>query len=185
MAFAALPAVASLAAGAISAVGAISSAMGQKEAASYQAQVARNNAMAAEAARRYEIQKGLINAQDQDRANAELKGKQRAAMAASGFDMNTGTMQDIQISQDMLGRTDSLRKAHAGELAGWKLKQQANNFLSEAEIARFRGDSAMTAGLLSAGGSLIGGAGQFAAKWPTFGSAPAPVLGTPSVYGTL
>jgi hypothetical protein len=181
-----------LVSGVIGAVGAVASGMAQKNAAEYQAQVARNNAIAAENMRKYEIQKGLLDAEEQDRQNADLKGKQQAAMAASGFDMNEGTMREIGVSQTILGRTDSLRRAHAGELAGWKLQGQANNFRAEAQLAESKGKNAMLAGFIGAGSSLIGGAGGFASKWAgmsSTGSSSYSAGGTsyqsPTVYGTL
>jgi hypothetical protein len=188
MAFmAALPAIASVASGVLGAAGALYSGFSAKQAADYQAKVAMNNAKAAEDMRRTEIQRGLQEAQEQDMANAEKQGQTRAAMAASGFDINTGTQREIGVSQTVLGRTDSLRRAYSGELAGWKLRNQADSFRSEAEIAKYKGDSAMTSGMIGAGGSLIGGAGQFASKWPTFNgnfSYAPESTGTPSVYGT-
>lgn len=182
-----LAAVAPLVSGVIGAVGAVYQGMAAKDAAEYQAQVARNNAKAAEDMRRYEIQKGLLDAEEQDRQNAQLKGQQQAAMAASGFDMNEGTMRDIAVSQTILGRTDSLRRAHAGELAGWKLRNQANNFRAEAGLAEARGQNSMLSGFIGAGSSLIGGAGSFASKWynQPGGYSGGTSYQTPTVYGTL
>jgi len=163
------------------AAGALYQGFAGKQAAEYQAQVARNNATAAEQMKRYEIQKGLLEAQDQDRANAEKVGQQRSAMAASGFDMNSGTMREIGVSQTILGRTDSLRRAHAGELAGWNLQNKANNFRAEANIAESRGKHSMLSGLFGAGASLIGNAQRFDTKWNSFTPAR---TGVPTVYGT-
>jgi len=182
-----LAAAAPIITGVIGAAGAVYQGMAAKDAADYQAAVARNNAKAAEDMRRYEIQRGLLSAEEQDRKNAELSGQQRAAMAASGFDMNSGTMRDIGVSQTILGRTDSLRRAHEGELAGWKLKNQANNFQAEAGLAEARGNSSLLSGFVNAGTSLIGGAGSFASKWYNMpgGYANNTTYQTPTVYGTL
>lgn len=155
---------------AVSAFGAIQQGMAAKNAAEYQAQVARNNALRAEQMKRSEIQKGLIEAEEQDRTNSEIAGRQRNAMAASGFDLNEGTMREIGVSQTILGRTDSLRRAHAGQLAGWKYQAQAENFRADAQLSQMRGKNAMTAGLFNAGGSLIGGATKFADKWQNYNS---------------
>jgi len=180
---AALPVISTV----MGAAGAVYTGFAQKQAADYQAQVARNNALAAEQMKRVEIQNGLIAAQEQDRANAEKAGMQRAAMAASGFDINEGTQREIGVSQTILGRTDSLRKAHAGQLAGWNLQNRADNFRAEASLAESRGNNAMMSGIFGGATSLIGGATKFSDKWNMY-SSPAPTqlrLGTPSVYGTL
>lgn len=153
---------------ALSVGGAIYGGLSSQAAGKYQAQIARNNAIQAERMAEFERQKGLMDAQDQDRKNAQVAGQQRVAMGASGFDLNEGTFRDVQTSQTILGRTDSLRRKHQGDLNAWRYNSQAANFLAEADLLEAKGDNAMVAGLFNAGTSLIGGAGQFSEKWMNY-----------------
>jgi hypothetical protein len=75
------------------AVGAITQASAQQDAAKYQAAVARNNQITASQNAQYAAQAGAVEAQARDRRNASIAGSILAGQGASGIDINSTNIQ--------------------------------------------------------------------------------------------
>jgi murein L,D-transpeptidase YcbB/YkuD len=185
--------------GAVSAVGAIqqgnaaaNTARYQAEAANaaaeaqrYQMQVANNNAVTAQQNAAYERARAANEAEIQDQKSRATMGAQLAGMAASGFDVNTGSAVDIRDSTKRLGRLDNLSVRQAGELSAREFDQQsrndkasaalygagADNSLREASFRRSQVSDARTAGYLGAFSSLLGTASSVGTKWTNYKAA--------------
>ena len=198
-----IAAAASLAAtvigGAVSAMGAIQqgnaaantaryqaeSAAAAAEAQRYQMQVANNNAISAQQNAAYERARAANEAEIQDTKSRATMGAQLAGMAASGFDVNTGSAIDIRESTKKLSRLDNLSVRQAGELSAREFDQQARNdkasaalygagaqnSMREAAFRRSSASDARTAGYLGAFSSLLGTASSVGSKWNTFKTA--------------
>lgn len=143
---------------AVSATGAIASAQAQSNSAKYNAQVESNNAGAAAQQAQYDAQQ----ISDKTRRNV---ANQRAAMAASGFDPNSGTFKDVTYDTNQQGERDRLSRMYQGRLG-------VNRSQSQAQLDSSQGSNALTAGYLGAGSSILGAANQAAsiASNPNFNS---------------
>lgn len=185
--------------GAVSAVGAIQqgnaaaataryqaeSAVAAAEAQRYQMQVANNNAISAQQNAAYERARAANEAEIQDQKSRSTMGAQLAGLAASGFDVNTGSAVDIRDSTKKLSRLDNLSVRQAGELSAREFDQQsrndkasaalygagADNSMREASFRRSQGSDAKTAGYLGAFSSLLGTAASVGTKWNSYKSA--------------
>ena len=133
----------------------------QQDAADFQASVLRNQA----------IEAGQIGA-EQERQSAEqqkqLQGLQTVALAGSGQLVGTGSALETIADTAKVGAFDR-------ELIKQRTKSAQQGLISNAELLEFQGDAAASAGLLSAGGTLLSGLGQLgivAAKWKSFNGNP-------------
>ena len=89
------------------------------------------------------------------RRMAILRGQQRAQAAASGLNVDAGSMADIQDASMVEGEHDVSTNAlnHARE--AWGHNVQATNHKNAASAARAAGRNAFMGGLLGAGTSLL------------------------------
>lgn len=87
-------------------------------------------------------------------------GTQRAQLAASGVDVNFGTAADLQTDTLMLGYEDSqiIGENTTREMRGYEIS--AANHVMQGRAAKAKGKAAKTAGFISAGATLLGGASQ-------------------------
>ena len=148
---------------AVSAYGAYQQGQSQKAMAGYNAQVAANNATMAEyaaqdASRRGEEEVAAI------RRNADmLKGSQRASMAARGLDLAEGTAAELQDQSDFFALTDINTARNNARREAWSIRNQGANYTSEANMQRATARSINP--LMSAGATLLTGAGHVAGRW--------------------
>ena len=156
-------------------LGAIAQAQGQRHAAAakaneyrYQAQVDDNNRKVA-----------LWKAQDaQDRGAkdeaalrvkvAQLKGRQKSALAASGVEIGDGSALDILGDTAALGELDALTIRSNAEREAYEQKVNASNLAANASMKRMGADNALIAGRIGATTSLLSGAGSIASKWQSY-----------------
>lgn len=151
IAAAAIPMVASLASTGISTM----SAINQGEAAQ---QVANNNAKMAEYAAQDAQRRGEQDAQAIQRRGAALQSSQRVSLAAKGLDLDYGTAADLQDQTDFFTRSDTVTARENAARESWSLRARG-------QAERAKGDFAASNSRLTAAGSLLGGAGQVAARW--------------------
>ena len=139
---------------ALTGVGQIQAGMAANEAGKANARIQRR--LAADA-----IARGDAEAQDQQIKNAAFKGEQAAAFGASGAEIESGSSLNILADTAELGKLDELRIRNNAQREAFALESGAA--ISEAE-----GSNARTSSFLTAGGTLLGGAGQVASKWKVF-----------------
>ena len=130
----------------VSAYGAMSSATAQSNAAKFNSQVASNNAATA-------TQQAKFDATQISDATRRNVANQRAAMAASGFDANTGTFADVSSDTKRQGEMNRLARIYQGRVGG-------NQQMSQAQLDSAQAGYAVTAGYFGAGSALLSGAGQ-------------------------
>ena len=124
-------------------------------------QVGRNNAIMAERAAQDAQRRGEQEAIAARRKTDQLRGLQRARMAANGLDINFGTPADILDQTDFFAQSDQATIRNNAKRQAWADRAQGANFTSQ-------GDAAATQANLSAFGTLLGGGGQLADKWYTY-----------------
>lgn len=142
-----------------------------------QAVVAENNAQLAE----YQAQDVLRQGAEQESqikvAGAQLKGRQKVALAASGVDITTGSAADILTGTDIQTQIDANTARDNALRSAWGYRTQGTSYQDSAGTARadaalYRQDAAnLRAGSRSirpnaaAALSLLGSAGQVAGAW--------------------
>jgi hypothetical protein len=151
-------AVTGLAGTAISAYGAYQGYQAQARADDYNAQIAAQNERFAQMYAQDAIARGAQEEEAHRRKVAATLGSQRAAMGASGTQVNTGTNLDLLTDTVELGELDALiirdnarREARDYEIQGW-------NYGAQSELSRLSASSARSAAPLGAAGTLLGGA---------------------------
>lgn len=155
------PGILAIASAAVSAVGTGYSAIKQAQQLRYQAAVAEQNASLAARAGQQEQENTRQAALDHYRRVAQLKGAQRAQMAANGINVNFGSALDVQADTDMLGREDARRIYTQGARAVEARDFEASNYFGEADAQRGAATGALISGALDIGSTALSSASQF------------------------
>jgi hypothetical protein len=146
-----------------SAVGAYYGAQSQKASLELQASLSDINARMSESAAQQTLLTGQREAQKSRIATANLKGSQRASMAANGIDLGEGTANQILTSTDVLGEIDANTLQANAVRNAWGYRTQGVNQSNQALMSR------AAAGAISPGmaatSSLLGSAGSVASNW--------------------
>lgn len=132
---------------------------------SYEAQAAvdRNNAQISEWQADDAIRRGRVDAMAARRRARQVGGRQRAAIAASGVDMTTGSALEMLTDTQFFGEVDVNTLQDNAAREAWALRNQAAGYKSEADLMRARAsaESPMMAGVTS----LLTSAGRVASNW--------------------
>ena len=175
--------IASLAA---SAAGTVMQMQQQQAMADYNAAVARNNAIAqrqqAEAqANRLEMEASDAQARGREEARqarlekAQNIASQRAAFAASGVDVGSGTPVGVLQDTAESGERDALQIKNNAAREAWGLRTDAQDALYEAEVASTQAEQDARAaefrGRSQAIGTLLSGASRTAGNYVRFRNA--------------
>jgi hypothetical protein len=146
---------------AVTAIGTIQQGVAQKNALQYQSQVAQNNAIIAaqnaENASEVSQQKVASTAMKEAAVGGEIK----AAQAAGGVDVNTGSNKAVQVSQRQLGKLDTLTEQEKGQQQVYGYRTQQANFQAQSGLYAYEGPQALTGAELGAAGTALGSA----SKW--------------------
>jgi hypothetical protein len=124
-------------------------------------QVGRNNQIMAEYAAQDAQRRAGEDAIKVQQKASQLKGTQRATMAAKGLDLGVGTQADLLDQTDFFGATDVATTRNNGNRDAWSARQQGAN-------ARAQGDASARQGGMSAFSTLLGTAGSVSDKWMTY-----------------
>ncbi len=122
------------------------------------AAVGRNNQIMAEYAAQDAQRRGEEDAQAVRRKADQLKGTQRATMAARGLDLNAGTAADLLDSTDFFSEVDQNTARYNAKRDAWSSRAQGAQAAAQGRAARQQGN-------LAAFGTLLGTTGQVADKW--------------------
>ncbi|MCW5155508.1 hypothetical protein [Burkholderia cenocepacia] len=165
---------------AISTVGAISGGMAKSAQANQQAAALdRNAALSDQQATQVYAQN--VNRETAQRAQAAQQlGEQRAAVAESGFNPNSGSALDTQVQSVRNAELDALQTRYQGILQGQSLEDQAQQDRYAARTARANARNSLVAGGISAAASLLGGVAQYGKSSGLFGG----VTNSLKSYGT-
>lgn len=143
--------------------GAYKSAAGQKAALNYQAGVADSNANISDQQAHFAELNGAQMEYGSRLKTAGMIGDQKAAAAANGVDISTGSPVEIQASTKYLGELDADTIRDNAARQEWAFKTQATGFRNEAAMDRSTA-SAMNP-WMSGIGSLLSSAGTVSEKW--------------------
>lgn len=150
------------------AYGAMRQGQAQSAALAYQAQVARNNQTIAGQYAQQATQDGENKVAAKQQQTAQMIGAQRAAMAANGVDLDSGSPLRLQEDTAKLGNVDAMtiRNSAAREAYGYQL--QGLSYGQQAQLDQSSSDNAVTAGNLNAFSSILGGAASVGKQWTQY-----------------
>lgn len=137
----------------------------------YQALVDKNNAKIEEYKRADAINRGEEAAQDAMRQRADLIGRQRAALAASGVDATQGSAVDVLATTEFYGQQDVNRIQANAAREAWGYDITKKDATESSKLASWQAQTygnqagAISPGkqaALAGGGSLLSSAGSYA-----------------------
>lgn len=156
---AALPALGSV----IGAVSAVSSALGsinqgksQAASARYNAQVQENNAQIAKNNATLAGQEGAANAGIQQQKTRATVGAIKAAQAANGVDVNSGSALDVRSSAAELGQLSAITIRSNAAKSAYAYQTGASSNEAQAQLDRQEAKNDIKAADITAGTSLLG-----------------------------
>lgn len=134
--------------------------------------IAENNARMAKIRVEETLKQGEVDAAAFRGKMARFKGSQKAALAASGVDVNFGSAQRIQEETEMLAAVDEQRIKNNAALQAWGFQTESVNASLQskykAQALRNQGQTVLIGGAVSAGAIAYGGMGKM--KAPTTGN---------------
>ncbi len=144
-------------------VGSYNQSKATKAAYTYQGQVNENNAKIAQWQAQDALQRGATAEQRQRMSTAQLRGSQRARLAANGVALDEGSPLNILQDTDYMGEVDALTIRDNAAKEAWGYRNQAAGYGSDAAMLRSRAsaENPMFAGATS----LLTGAGSVADAW--------------------
>src|SRR6266404_6941691 len=146
-------------------IGQANQAQAQAASANYQAQVARNNQMVQQWSAANALKQGQV-AEDQQRQKTGLViGAQRAALAAQGGDVTSGSAIDIFGDTARAGEMDALTIRSNAIRQSWGFQVAGANAGAQAGLYSAQAANTMANLPFGIGSSLLGGASGLADKW--------------------
>lgn len=147
----------------MSTASAIASANAQKDAYAYQARISDINAKLAEVSAEQELAKGRQEQLQLQTAVENLKGSQRASMAASGIVLGEGTAKNIIDSTDYMAEQDMATIRANAARAAFGYRTQGMNY--QAQAGASRAASAGISPAMAGVSTFLTGAGSVGANW--------------------
>lgn len=144
-------------------IGAYNRSKADKYAYEYQAKVAANNAQVETWKAQDAITRGQSDVARSQLATRQLKGAQRAAMAARGIDLGEGSALNILTDTDVMGQADANTLADNAAKEAWAHRVAATGAASNASMLSTRASNESP--FLSAAGTALTSAGSVAANW--------------------
>lgn len=152
----------------MSAYSASQQASAAKDSANYNAAIQNNNAKIAEYQAKDAVQRGDQATEDHMRKVAQLKGSQKASMAARGLDLSEGTPLNILTDTDVFGEIDANTIKTNAAREAWGYRAQGSNSTAQAGLYKMQADNQNP--LMAGAGTLLSGAGSVADRWSKYGS---------------
>jgi hypothetical protein len=146
-----------------STVAAYQKSKAEQDAYEYRSRIAANNAQLADWQAADAVTRGQDAENRQRQKTAQLKGTQRASLAARGIDLGEGSALDILTGTDVLGETDALTLRANAAREAWGYRAQANQYRNDAAMSSRMASSRSPFG--DAVGTLLTSGGTVAAKW--------------------
>ena len=166
------PIILTLVSTAVSAAGQAQQSRAAQQQASFQAAVARNNAIIAQRAAEDARERGRVEAGREGLRTRQLIARQRVAQAALGQVVDVGSALDLTADAAAAGRLEAEIIRNNAEREAIGFLTQAGDFQAEAQVAGARRRSARQAGQLAFLGTLVTSAGRVSDRFRRFGRVP-------------
>lgn len=151
--------------GILSAFGSISSGIANKNMYDYQASVARLNQQIDNQNAEFASETGKQQSAISGMKTGQQIAQTKVAQASAGFDVNSGSNAQVRESEHRVGQIDSdIIRSNAAKTA-YSYQVQGAMAGAQANLYEMAGSNAMTAGLVGAGGSILGAAGSVSSQW--------------------
>lgn len=147
----------------MSTASAIGSASAQRDALGYQAGIADINAKLAEASAQQELARGRSEERQLQLQAENMKGSQRAAMAANGIVLGEGTAKNIVESTDYMAEQDMATIRANAARAAFGYRTQGMNY--QAQAAGQRAQAAGISPFMQGASTFLTGAGSVGSNW--------------------
>lgn len=162
----------------ISGLGSIAQGNAAADSAKYNAQVQSNNAQIALQNATLAGQKGAANAAIEQQKTRATVGAIKAAQAANGIDLSSGSAVDVRSSAAELGQLNAITVRSNAAREAYGYQTQSSSHMAQSQLDRQEAKYDAASGYLEAGGTLLGNTTK-AAKSGTFDS----WLGKSSING--
>jgi hypothetical protein len=146
-------------------IGGMQSAQAQAGQASYMAQVARNNQLIAQRNAQIALDQGEAQVTRLQLQREQIKGSQRAALAAQGGDVNVGSPVDIVGDTERASATDIATTRYNATLRAWGFGNEAAGYGASASAYGAAGSNLLSTLPYGIGSSLLGGIGTGAGRF--------------------
>lgn len=157
----------------VQAYGQVEQGQAQANAANYQAEVARNNAVIANQGADYAISAGQAQSANVSRRGAANIGKIKTAQAASGVDVNSGSAAAVQEGARETNKLDTETVLNNSELQAYGYRSNATSYTAQAGLDTLQAEQAPIGADLAAAGGFLGNASSLGTKWASLGPAAA------------
>lgn len=154
------PVTLAIAATAVAAAGTAVKTINTMNRATYEARVADSNAKLASAQAADAAERGKLEAQRVMGRNSQLLGRQRAAAAANGIEVDFGSSADVQQDVAEIGRQEVATTYQNAEREGLGFDISASNYQAKAAGARAARGAALIEGAFDFGSTILGGVQQ-------------------------
>jgi|WetSurMetagenome_2_1015567.scaffolds.fasta_scaffold00850_19 hypothetical protein len=153
----------------ISAAGAAASGVAASNAADYQAQVAKNNALISEQKQRFLMQDYTQRQNAMAQQDKAKMGSLETQLASNGMDVNSGSTKGVLEGESSILAASRANhaKAFTEDWYSEKTKQISAN--AQAKLDSMEASNAQTAGYVKAAGSLMSGAEDLRKNYGYFG----------------
>lgn len=165
---------------AVSAYASYKQAAAQKNAAQFNADVAKQNAQVAGIQAQQAGEQGVAREDAYNRKLAALMGDQRAELASTGADVNTGSALELQQDTAGLGAQDLATIRQDTRNSVWQARLGQTSALDQSRLSQYQADT--TSPWLAATTSLLSSASSVGSSWYTWNS-PRVGAGGGSTYG--
>lgn len=154
------PVTLTIAGTAVAAAGTVVKTVNAANRATYEARVADSNAKLASSQAADAAERGKLEAQRVMGRNSQLLGRQRAAAAANGIEVDFGTSADVQEDTQTIGRDEvaTTYRNSEREMQGFDIN--ASNYQAKARGARAARGAAIVEGAFDFGSTILSGAKQ-------------------------
>ena len=154
------PATLTIAGTAVAAAGTVVKTVNAANRATYEARVADSNAKLASAQAADAAERGKLEAQRVMGRNSQLLGRQRAAAAANGIEVDFGSSADVLGDTESIGRDEvaTTYRNSEREMQGFDIN--ASNYVAKARGARAARGAAIVEGAFDFGSTILSGAKQ-------------------------
>jgi hypothetical protein len=158
-------AVAGVASAAIGGVFAANQADAAQKSANYNAQVAQNNAVIAGQQRSVALQQGQEQVQQSELHQSQLLGEQKAALAANGVALDSGSAVDQLATTKFLGAQDVNAIQSNAARQAWGYEVQGSNDTAQSNLDKWQARNTNPAGIgvMAGSSSLLSSASMYAA----------------------
>ena len=130
------------------------SADASKNMGRYQQQVAEQNAELSEFKAQQAATIGSVQEERMRSRARQMVGQQRAAIAANGVEVGSGTALDLVSETALFGEEDALMTRFNAMNEAWGLRAQAVDYRNEGRAARTRGQNEATGTYLTTGANM-------------------------------